>query len=202
MSKVVIDMTVSLDGFVAGRDDGRQYPLGRNDGFGIFDWYTSGTDPVDSKPFKPRPGANREIVEEVLEDSGAFDSGRRTCDITNSCDGRHPAFGVQVFVLTHRPPPADQVPSGPSNLTFVTDGIASDKAKAVANGKEIKLGGASPGQHAIAAGLCDEIMLHISPFLIGGGVPLLEGFDGPIRLEKPSSRGGPLATLQRYRVIK
>ena len=55
--------------------------------------------------------------------------------------------GVPVFVLTHNPPPSEAVPKGPSNLTFVTDGIASaiQKARAVAGGKDIKLGGSSPG---------------------------------------------------------
>ena len=77
------------------------------------------------------------------------------------------------FVLTHEPP--NDYPRGPSNLTFVTDGIASaiEKARAVAGGKDIKLGGASPGKQAFAAGLCDEILVHIAPYLLGGGVRLV-----------------------------
>lgn len=204
MSKVVIDMTVSLDGFIAGPDDGKAFPLGRNGGFRIFDWYTSGAEPVESPLFTPEPGVNREIVEEMLENSGAFIFGRRTYDITNGWGGRHPVRGLPVFVLTHRPLPPEMVPEGPSNLTFVTDGIASaiEQARAVAHGKEIKLGGASPGQQALAAGLCDEILVHVVPFMIGGGVRLFDNFEGPVRLEKLSSRDGPLATHLRYRVMK
>ena len=92
----------------------------------------------------------------MFAESGAFIFGRRTYEIANGWGGRHPVNGVPIFVLTHRPP-AD-FPRGPSNLTFVTDGIESAiaKARAVAGGKDIKLGGASPGQQALAAGLCDE----------------------------------------------
>jgi dihydrofolate reductase len=79
--------------------------------------------------------------------------------------------GVPVFVLTHHPPPPETVPKGPSNLTFVPDGIASaiQKARAVAGGKDIKLGGASPGQQALKAGLCDEILIHLAPYILGDG---------------------------------
>ena len=87
------------------------------------------------------------------KESGAFIFGRRTYDISNGWAGAHPVNGLPVFVLTHTPPPADTVPKGPSNLTFVTDGIASAirQARAVASGKDIKLGGASPGQQALKA---------------------------------------------------
>ena len=103
MTKVVIDMSMSLDGFVAGPDDGRADPLGRHGGMHLF--------------------------------------GRRTYEIADGWRGRHPVEGMPVFVLTHDPPP--DFPHGPSNLTFVTDGIESaiDQARAVAGDKDIKLGG-------------------------------------------------------------
>ena len=98
----------------------------------------------------------------------------------------------------------DLVPKGPSNLTFVTDGIASAirQARLVAGGKDIKLGGGSPGQQALQAELCDEILIHLAPYLLGGGVRLLDHFQGPMRLEKISVADGPLATHLRYRVLK
>jgi dihydrofolate reductase len=204
MSKVVIDMTMSLDGFVAGPDDGKAFPLGKNDGMRIFDWYFSGTGIYRNKLFRPEPGANLDQVKLMYEESGAFIFGRRTYDITNGWGGTHPVDGVPVFVLTHTPPPADTVPKGPSNLTFVTDGIASAirQARAVAQGKDIKLGGASPGQQALKAGLCDEILIHLAPHLLGGGVRLFDHVDGPVRLEKIATTDGPLATHVRYRVVK
>jgi dihydrofolate reductase len=204
MTKVVIDMTMSLDGFVAGPGDGKGYPLGKNDGMRIFDWYFSGTEPYRHELFRPEPGANLDQVKLMYEESGAFIFGRRTYDITDGWGGTHPVNGVPVFVLTHTPPPADAVPKGSSKLTFVTDGIASAirQARAVADGKDIKLGGASPGQQALKAGLCDEILVHVAPYLLGGGVRLLDHFDRPVRLEKISVADGPHATHIRYRVRK
>jgi hypothetical protein len=83
MSQVVIDMTMSLDGFVAGPDDGKAHPLGRHGGEHIFDWYFSGTEEVRDPLFRPAPGANRDVVERMFAESGAFVFGRRTYDITN-----------------------------------------------------------------------------------------------------------------------
>ncbi|MDB5529057.1 MAG: deaminase-reductase protein [Devosia sp.] len=201
MSKVVIDMTMSLDGYVAGPNDGKAYPLGQHGGMAIFDWYTSGTEEVKSPLFKPAPGANRDEVDAMFAESGAFIFGRRTYDITDGWGGRHPINGVPVFVLTHNPP--RDFPKGPSNLTFVTDGIARaiEQARGVADGKEIKLGGASPGKQALAAGLCDEINVHIAPYLLGGGVRLFDELPDGIRLEKLRVNDGPLATHIRYKVL-
>jgi dihydrofolate reductase len=202
MSKVVIDMSMSLDGFVAGPDDGKAHPLGRHGGEHIFDWYFSGSESYRDPLFRPAPGANRDQVERMFEESGAFIFGRRTYDITNGWNGRHPVNGVPTFVLTHQPP--SDYPRGPSNLTFVTDGIASAiaKARAVAGGKDIKLGGASPGKAALAAGLCDEILVHLAPCLVGGGVRLFDALADGIKLEKLSVSDGPLATHLRYRVVR
>jgi dihydrofolate reductase len=204
MSKVIIDMTMSLDGYVAGPNDGKAHPLGEHGGMHIFDWYTSGPMlPGDLDILHPSPGIDREVVEEMFAESGAFIFGRRTYDITNGWDGRHPVNGVPVFVLTHKPPRAEDVPKGPSNLTFVTDGIASAvrQAKAVAGGKHVKLGGASPGKQALEAGLVDEILVHIAPWLLGGGVSLFGSLPSGIGFEIVSVRPSSLATHIRYRVV-
>jgi dihydrofolate reductase len=203
MTKVVVDMTMSLDGYVAGPGDGKEFPLGRNGGPAIFDWYMSGKEELGSPLFKPAAGANREQVERMFAESGAFVFGRRTYDITSGWGGRHPVDGRPVFVLTHRPPPPETVPQGPSNLTFITDGIESAirRARAVAGGRDVKLGGASPGKAALAAGLVDEILVHVAPYLMGGGVRLFTELAHGIRLEKLSVTDGPLATHIRYRVV-
>jgi dihydrofolate reductase len=202
MSRVVIDMSVSLDGFVAGPDDGKAHPLGRHGGEHVFDWYFSGSEEVHGPLFRPAPGVNRDEVERMFAESGAFIFGRRTYEIANGWGGRHPVNDVPTFVLTHNPP-ADY-PRGPSNLTFVTDGIESAirQARAVARGKDIKLGGASPGKQALAAGLCDEILIHLAPYLIGGGVRLFDALPDGIRLDKLSVSDGPFATHLRYRVVR
>jgi dihydrofolate reductase len=202
MTKIVIDMSMSLDGFVAGPDDGKADGLGRHGGLHLFDWYTSGQQEVGDPLFLPAPGANRDEVERMFAESGAYIFGRRTYDITDGWGGRHPVKGAPIFVLTHEPP-AD-FPRGPSNLTFVTDGIESaiDQARAVAGGKDVKLGGASPGKQALAAGLCDEILIHLAPYLLGGGVRLFDPLPDGIQLEKLSVSDGPFATHVRYRVIR
>jgi dihydrofolate reductase len=202
MSKVVIDMSMSLDGFVAGPDDGKTHPLGRHGGEHVFDWYFSGSEQYRHPVFRPEPGANRDEVERMFAESGAFVFGRRTYEIANGWGGSHPVNGLPTFVLTHEPP-ADY-PRGPSNLTFVSDGIASAirQARAVANGKDIKLGGASPGKQALAEGLCDELIVHLAPYLVGGGVRLFDALPHGIRLDKISVSDGPFATHLRYRVVR
>lgn len=208
MSKVVIDMTMSLDGFVAGPEDGKTYPLGRHGGMHIFDWYFSGDEEYRNPKYdigrpktRPERGANWDQVERMFAESGAFIFGRRTYEITNGWGGKHNVNGAPVFILTHNPP--HDYPRGPSNLTFVTDGIESAirQATLVAGGKDIKLGGASPGKQALAAGLCDEILIHLAPWLMGGGVRLFESLPDGVRLEKLAVSDGPLATHLRYRVI-
>ena len=91
--------------------------------------------------------------------------------------------GAPVFVPTHHPP--NDYPRAP-NLTFITDGIESaiHQARAVADGKDVKLGGASPAKQALVAGLCDEILIHLAPYLLGGGVRLFDSLPNGIRLEK------------------
>lgn len=204
MSKVVIDMTMSLDGYVAGPRDSKKAALGEHGGAAIFDWYTSGTEEVGSPLFKPEPGANRRAVDRMFVEAGAYIFGRRTYDFADGWGGFHPVNGAPVFILTHKPPPPEEVPQGPSNLTFVTDGIESAirQAKAVAAGKEVKLGGSSPGKAALAHWLVDEILVHVAPYLLGGGVRLFDELPDGVRLEKLSVDDGPLATHIRYRVIK
>ena len=204
MSKVIIDMTMSLDGYIAGPDDGPEFPLGKHGGMSIFDWYFSGTEEYMNPLFKPERGANLEEVIRMFAESGAFIFGRKTYDITHGWDGRHPVNGAPVFILTHHPPPANEVPKGPSNIIFVTDGIthAIELAKEVAGDKHVKLGGGSPGKQALQAGLVDEIHVHIAPYLLGGGVRLFDTLDRGIRLEKLAIGDGPFATHIHYQVIR
>ncbi|MBV9496412.1 MAG: dihydrofolate reductase family protein, partial [Acidobacteria bacterium] len=103
MSKVVIDMSMSLDGYVAGPDDGKEHPLGKNGGEHIFDWFFSGTEEHGGPMFRPEPGANTAEIDRMFAESGAFIFGRRTYEIANGWEGRHPVKGLPVFILTHEP---------------------------------------------------------------------------------------------------
>ena len=180
MSKAVIDMSMSLDGFVAGPDDGKEFPVGRDGVEHVFEWYTSGAEELRLPWLKPAPGANRDEVARMFTDSGAYIFGRRTYDITGGWDGSHPVTGVPLFILTHNPPDPETVPKGGSRIVFVTDGVASavEQAKAAAGDKDVRLGGASPCQ-ALAAGLVDEILINVAPYLLGSGVRLFDHFGAP-----------------------
>jgi dihydrofolate reductase len=204
MPKVIIDMTMSLDGYVAGPEDGPADPLGKHGGMAIFDWYFSGSTEYRDPLFKPEPGANLAEVQRMFDESGAFIFGRRTYDITHGWNGRHPVNDAPLFILTHNPPPAEAVPTGPSRITFVTDGIESAvrQSKAAAGGRHVKLGGASPGKQALRAGLVDEILVHVAPYLLGGGVQLFDTLENGVRLEKLSASDGPHATHIRYRIVR
>src|SRR4029450_1204361 len=109
MTKVVIDMTMSLDGFVAGPDDGVADPLGRHGGDPLFDWSFSGSEEYRDPVFRPEPGPNLDEVRRMFAESGAFIFGRRTYEITGGWGGRHPRQGGAIFVLNAPPPPDSRV---------------------------------------------------------------------------------------------
>ena len=200
---VVIQMSMSLDGFVAGPDDNMNYRLGTHGGSHVFDWLATGSETDSGESFFKTEGANRAILDELFERIGAYVSGKRTYDLANGWGGRHPLNGVPVFILTHYPDP--NPPHGELKLTFVTDGIESAiaQAKAAAGGKDVSLLGASPGQQALKAGLVDEILISIAPILIGGGVRMFENFgEHEIGLGLVETTSGPKASHLRYRIPK
>lgn len=182
-SKVVIDVSLSLDGFVAGPGDDSDHPLGGRGGEHIFDWYFGGDRAYKGTMFKPT-AENLPVVEEAFGRMGAMLTGRRTYEITGGWGGEHPVKAIPVVILTHQPPASP--PKGRSKLVFVADGIESavSKARALAKGMDVGIGGASAAQQALKAGLVDEIHLHIAPILLGDGVRLFEHLgDEAIRLK-------------------
>jgi dihydrofolate reductase len=201
MAKVVISLTMSVDGFIAGPNDDFDHPLGTRNGMKLFDWYTSGTGPGahgDAR-FKPK-GRNQEVVEEMFATAGASITGRRTYDIAGGWNGTHPVNGIPVVVLTHRPP--KDVPKGKSHFTFTDDlKEAVRVAKAAAGDKDVGIAGASVAQQCLKAGLVDEIYVHIAPMLLGDGVRLFDHLgDDSIDLELIDAITTPEATHMRYRV--
>jgi dihydrofolate reductase len=202
MTRVVIDLSMSVDGFVAGPDDGHAQPLGGRGGNHIFDWYFSGDTPYADTMFRPR-GASRQIVAEMFERMGVMLTGRRTYEIANGWNGTHPVNGIPVVIMTNDPPSI--VPKGRSHLVFVSDGIESavETAKALANGKDVGIGGASVAQQALSAGLVDELSLHIAPILLGGGVRLFDhlGYEA-IQLRRLASLEAEDVSHVRYEVLR
>lgn len=212
MAKVIVALAMSLDGFIAGSDDGGEQPLG-DGGMRLFDWYVDGDTPIRRYQEAANRGvpvpsfalssSSAEVFEGLIETGGAAVTGRRTYDIAGAWDGNGPLPGLPVFVLTHSVP--DQVPHGESHYTFVTDGVHSviEQAKAAAGEKYVSLMGASVPQQCLRAGLLDEIQIHLVPVLLGTGVRLFDhlGSDN-IELETIQVIDSPGVTHLRYRVLR
>ncbi len=200
MGKVVVGLSMSLDGFVAGPNDGPGNPLG--DGGGrLFDWWTAGTERVgpDGR-FRP-PARSRAVVEEMFA-CGAVITGRRTFDIANGWGGHHPV-GAPFFLLTHHLP--DQHVGPGTDGTVVTDGIESAlaQARAVAGERDVSVGAADVAQQFLKAGLLDEIQINLVPVLLGGGVRLFANLeDHQLNLECTRVVESDGVTHLRYRVVK
>jgi dihydrofolate reductase len=205
MSKVVLELSMSLDGFIAGSNDNPDNGLG-DGGDALFKWYSSGdTDfplPGTDMVFKISR-ASAEFLRPSWLNIGASVAGRRTFDIAHGWGGNPPGGADSPhFVVTHTVP-QDWVYAG-SPFTFVTDGVESAvrQAKEAASGKNVDLMGASIAQQCLRAGLLDEIQVDVAPVLLGGGVRLFDHLGGPIELEKLAVVDGVDVTHLRYRVIK
>jgi dihydrofolate reductase len=212
MARVIVALTVSLDGFIAGVNDGPEQGLGEG-GMRLFDWYFSGDTPirqyqaaaergVPTPPFR-LDKVSAAVFEELIDTGGAVVTGRRTYDITNGWGGNGPLPGLPLFVVTHHVP--DQVPQGESRYTFVTDGVASAvaQAAAAAGDRYVSLMGASVPQQCLRAGLLDEIQIHLVPMLLGGGVRLFDHLDAQqVDLETVSVADSPGVTHLRYRIVR
>jgi dihydrofolate reductase len=182
---VVIDMSMSLDGFIAAPNDVPGQGLGE-DGMRLHDWMFDD------------PSVFEEVYGDLAGGTGAVIMGRRTYDNSISeWGGKGPLGEVPCFVLTHRPVEgADQV------FTFVTDGIESalEKAQGVAGEKRIGLMGADVDQQFLAAGLVDEIRIHVVDVLLGGGRRLFDRLPQRTDLELVGlDRTGNVAHLE-YRL--
>ncbi len=203
MGKVAMGLTMSLDGFIAGPNDGPGQPLGEG-GMRLFDWYSSGDTeyrlPGTEMVFQVSP-QSAEILREAHGKMGAFVTGRRTFDITNGWGGS-PPLGVPAFVVTHTIP-QDWVYEG-SPFTFVTEGVESavEQAKAVAGDKNVAVGAASIVQQCIRAGLLDEIHIDLVPVLLGDGVRLFDNLGGQVELERTEIIEAPDVTHMTFRVIR
>ena len=194
MGKVIFDISMSLDGFMTAANQTSEEPLGKG-GLQLHDWALDDTDAV-----------GRKILQEGIASIGAVIGGRKTYDDSIpwwGADGPTGPARRPLFVVTHKAPA--ESPEG-GVYTFVTDGIerALAQARAVAGEKDISvMGGASIGQQYIAAGLVDEISIHLVPVLFGSGTRMFEHLGAKhIQLEALDTVGTPVATHLRFRVVK
>ena len=197
MSKVIAIMSMSLDGYVADRNDG----VGE-----VFDWYmssgdvelqTGGSDPMTLNVSAP----SAEHLRQLWSELGAVLTGRRTFEKADGWGGNH-AWGP-AFVVTHETPAGWPRPN--STVHFVTDGIESavTQAKAAARGKSVGVHGADTIQQLFNAGLLDEISVDTAAVLLGSGIRLFDHLDGtPAVLGNPTVISGVGVTHLRYPVRK
>jgi dihydrofolate reductase len=209
---LTLNITMSLDGFVAAPNPSLENPLGVG-GEQLHEWafaaqswreqhgLEGGEDNEDSR-----------ILEEAKEATGAvimgrkmFSGGEGPWEDDPNADGwwgDDPPFHVPVFVLTSHAREVKPMEGG-TTFTFVTDGINSalEQAQAVAGGKNVSIaGGANVAQQYLAAGLLDELQIHVAPLLLGGGVRLFaDGAPGP-DVELTRVVQSPAVTHLRYRV--
>jgi dihydrofolate reductase len=210
MTEVILDITMSLDGYVAGPNPSLEQPLGEN-GLRLHDWIfplhswraQHGFDGGEENEDDARVAA-------ALARVGAGVMGRRMFsggsgpweDDPNGGGwwGDDPPFRVPVFVVTSHPRRPLTFANGTA-FTFVTDGVdaAVDAARAAASGKDVRVsGGAGVATQALAAGLLDRIDLHVAPILLGGGTRLFDGVD-LIELEPVDAVASSRVTHLTYR---
>jgi dihydrofolate reductase len=200
MGTVVVDLSMSLDGFIAGSDDGPGQPLGRG-GEALFAWMTAGPAANRVEARIAPPDASKSIVDEWISDVGALISGRRTFDIARGWKSGHP-IDAPIFVVTHEAP--EQGEWSP-RVSFVTDGIdhALELAQAAAGDRKVSVCAADTAQQLLRAGKLDEIQVSVVPVLLGSGVRLLSHLGpDPIVLEQTRVIESEGVTHLRYRVVR
>jgi dihydrofolate reductase len=198
MSKSVLYMSMSLDGYIAGPNDTPGNP-GGDDFMRLHEWYGFASDAGPKAETNDASGMGKHFLDEIKQ-TGAVLSGRNTVEQTDHWGGDH-HDGVPIFVPSHRPPAAS-VAKYPL-VTYVRDGIASAmaQAKAVAGDRDVLVHGATTAQTALEANVLDELQIHQIPVLFGGGRRLFEVLPARVELEIVRVIDTPDATHIRYRVI-
>jgi dihydrofolate reductase len=203
MGKVTFNITMSLDGFVAGPNDNPDNGLG-DGGEALFRWYFSGDTEISlgsGSPILKVSAQSAEIMKEAMATYGAGVWGRRTFDIARAWGGHPP--GSPCFIVTHTVP-QEWVKEG-SPFTFVTDGVESAirQARQAAGEKDVVVCTASILQQCLKAGLMDEIHIDVAPMLLGNGVRLFDHL-GTVSIELEGIRAikAPGITHLGFRVVK
>jgi dihydrofolate reductase len=203
MGKVTFNMSMSLDGFVAGPNDNPDNGLG-DGGDALFNWYFSGDTEVvisEGTPVLKVSAQSAKILREALAAGGAGVWGRRTFDIAGAWGGHPP--GKPAFIVTHNVPQEWVYEGSPFN--FVTDGVESAirQAKEAAGDKDVVVCTASILQQCLKTGLMDELNVDVAPLVLGRGVKLFDNLGAqPIELECTRVIEAPGVTHLRFLVVK
>src|SRR3954451_17000717 len=210
---VFADLSISLDGFVAGPDPSQKDPLGIG-GEQLHEWAFAAAAWREAHGQEGgEGGVDSDVINETVSRTGAGIMGRKMFSggaggweqdpNPRGWWGDEPPFHHTVFVLTSHPREPLEMQGG-TTFVFVTEGFdaALGQAREAAGGKDVQLhGGASPVQQALAAGAPEELQVHVAPVLLGSGTPLLGGSTG--RLERVRVLESPSGVVHiRYRVLK
>jgi dihydrofolate reductase len=196
MTKVLAGITTSVDGYVAGPDDGPGKGLGEG-GERLHYWVFGGPWTYDEEPRGEPAGEDAAWLEETMERIGAVVGGRWTYEAARHWGDKNP-WGLPFFIVTHRP---EEQPEG-NAFTFVS-GVeqAVELAREAAGDKDVHImGGAEIIRQALEAGLVDELTIIVAPVTLAGGKRLFEGFTESLELEHLGARQSEYATFIDYRV--
>ena len=211
MSSVTCQISISLDGFVAGPNQSLENPIGEG-GLRLHQWV------FETASWREQQGlgggahtADSEVAAEVVQNVGAYIMGRKMFgggdgpwdETWTGWWGDDPPYHVPVFVLTHHPRQPITMRGG-TTFKFVTDGIASalEQARSAAGKRDVAIaGGAHTVRQYLAAGMLDELYLHIVPVILGAGERLLEDVGDPT-LKPVKVIASPAVTHIKYRVVR
>ena len=194
MGRLVLYMSMSLDGFIAGPGDGKDNPFGTR-GHRLHEWLGDGGEDVSG--YRPADESGQTVFDELMA-TGAVITGKRTGDFVGHWDGDH-HDGVPIFVPTHRAPAS----MPPGDVRFVTDGIEScvAQAKTAAGDRDVMLHGACTATECLRARVLDVLAIQLIPVLFGQGRRLFEGLGpGHIELRRVRALESPGALHLRYQV--
>jgi dihydrofolate reductase len=196
MHKVIAGITMSVDGYITGPNDGPGCGLGIG-GERLHYWVFGGPWAYDTPERGEATGQDKAWLDEALGGTGAVISGRRTYEAAGHWGDTNP-WGKPFFIVTHRPgeqPPGD-------DFTFVGSvEEAIERAKRAAGDKDVHvMGGAEIIRQALDGGYVDELTIILAPVVLGGGKLLFEGFARSLDLEHLGVRQSPFATFIDYRV--
>lgn len=198
MTRVTAAITISLDGYVTGPNDGPGNGLG-DGGERLHYWVFGGPWSYEAEPTGEATGADKEYLDGAMARAGAVVVGRGMYEAAEAWGGQNP-FGVPLFVVTHHP---EDAPSE-GGFTFVDDlDEAIARARQAAAGKDISVGGgADVIRQALRAGHVDELSISIAPVILGGGKRLFDGFEQTLNLEHEALVQSPFATHITYRIVR
>jgi dihydrofolate reductase len=196
MTKVLAGITTSVDGYIAGPNDGPGKGLGEG-GERLHYWVFGGPWTYDNEPTGEATGEDAEWLSEAISRLGAVVAGRWTYEAAGHWGDKNP-WDMPLFIVTHRP---EEEPEG-HGFTFV-GGVKEAVARAVeaAGDKDVHvMGGADVIRQALDAGLVDELTIIVAPVVLGGGKRLFEGFSQSLELEHLGVRQSHYATFIDYLV--